>query len=185
MDGIQTMNFFQLNEALENGIGYKIYCDLDGVLCDLYGALTKRFDINYHLTQDEGEKLLKKIDDLTDFFGNLPWMPEGKQLWTYILPYEPTILTAASHETEPSIVSGKYHWCKENLGLPKNRIIMEIDKYKYAAPKHILVDDTPEKINKWVEAGGIGILHQSTPDTIDEIKNSFLTKRHGKVSRFK
>lgn len=174
------MNFYQLNEAIENGIGYKIFCDMDGVLCDLYGALTKKFNINHHLTQKEGEKLLKKIDDLTEFFGELPWMPDGKSLWTYITPYEPTILTAAKHQIEPEIVQGKYLWCSNNLNLPKSKVIMEVDKYKHAAPNHILVDDTPEKIEKWIDAGGIGILHKNANNSIGKIKDTFLTKKHRK-----
>jgi hypothetical protein len=33
-----------------------------------------------------------------------------------------------------------------------------------------LIDDFPEKINAFVAAGGIGILHKSTSETLKELK---------------
>ena len=58
---------------------------------------------------------------------------------------------------------------------------MESEKYIYAKPRHILIDDTPEKIKGWTNAGGLGILHRNAGDSINEIKQIFLTKRQGKI----
>ena len=47
-------------------------------------------------------------------------------------------------------------------------------KYKYAKTKpavqNILIDDTKKKLDPWIEAGGIGILHTSAASTISELK---------------
>jgi hypothetical protein len=34
----------------------------------------------------------------------------------------------------------------------------------------ILVDDRNKSIDPWVEAGGIGVLHKSVPDTIGQLR---------------
>ena len=44
------------------------------------------------------------------------------------------------------------------------------DKHKYAAPNHILIDDRMKAIGPWRKAGGIGILHKDTKDTIAKLK---------------
>jgi len=33
-----------------------------------------------------------------------------------------------------------------------------------------LIDDLPRNIDPWIEAGGIGILHKNTEDTIKKLK---------------
>ena len=35
---------------------------------------------------------------------------------------------------------------------------------------NVLIDDRPENIEAWESEGGIGILHKSAKDTIDELK---------------
>jgi phenylalanyl-tRNA synthetase alpha subunit len=45
--------------------------------------------------------------------------------------------------------------------------VLDQDKWKYARSKNdILIDDFKNKLNKWVEAGGTGILHNDATDTI-------------------
>ena len=43
-------------------------------------------------------------------------------------------------------------------------------KKNYAAPNHILIDDKKSNIDEWRAAGGIGILHTSAADTIQQLK---------------
>jgi hypothetical protein len=175
------MNFFHFNEAIENAIGYKIYCDLDGVLVDLKNGLMNQFDVDSPLSREEIDEYLNDLKnedgDLKDFFANLPWTKTGKNLWNYLTPYEPFILTAANHKQNPDIVAGKYDWCSNHLNLPKNKIIMEKEKQKYAGPKKILIDDMSENIKNWEDSGGIGILHHSAPETIHKLKKIILSKR--------
>ena len=44
-------------------------------------------------------------------------------------------------------------------------------KHKYAAPNHVLIDDREDIIKDWEDKGGIGILHTSTKNTIECLKN--------------
>jgi phosphoglycolate phosphatase-like HAD superfamily hydrolase len=117
-----------------------------------------------------------RLQDDLQFWSELNWIePDGRVLWELVKDVEPppVILTSpmhgqASHE-------GKELWVQneENLGLPLERVIVERDKFKYAVDDsgtpNVLIDDTPEKIALWEQAGGIGILHTSMTDTLREL----------------
>jgi hypothetical protein len=55
--------------------------------------------------------------------------------------------------------------------------IFTSNKHKYAINRltgkpNILVDDKPDNIKRWIDAGGIGIRYQADEDSVDElIKN--------------
>lgn len=108
--------------------------------------------------------LIKKAD--VDFWLNLEWMPDGKQLWAYIKKYNPTILSSPVGEAR-----GKIEWCKRNLGIPENRIILSHDKHEYARYNTILIDDMEKNTVPFGEKGGIPILHKSAASTIQMLKS--------------
>ena len=52
----------------------------------------------------------------------------------------------------------------------KNIIFLVKGDNVYAQKKNVLIDDRPKNIEAWEAAGGIGILHTSAADTIDQLK---------------
>jgi hypothetical protein len=98
----------------------------------------------------------------------MKWMPDGKQLWNYISPYNPTLLSAPSSQSESRL--GKKLWVEKHL--PEIKLILSkaSDKKNYSKPFHILIDDRDSNIEDWRNKGGIGILHTSTFDTIKKLK---------------
>jgi len=44
------------------------------------------------------------------------------------------------------------------------------DKQNYLKDHDILIDDREQNIQRWVEAGGIGILHTSAENTIRQLQ---------------
>ncbi len=153
---------------------YKIYCDMDGVLADF----DKRFkDLNpEHLSAAQYqtkygiEKFWNFIDEenKVKFWVGIPWMPDGKQLWDYIKDKQPTLLSAPSRK--PASRLGKRLWVKNNIpGTPL--ILAAADKKQnYSGRNKILIDDRLDNIEQWVSQGGIGILHTSAQDTIQQLK---------------
>ena len=153
---------------------YKIYCDMDGVLADF----DKRFkDLNpEHLSAAQYqtkygiEKFWNFIDEenKVKFWVVIPWMPDGKQLWDYIKDKQPTLLSAPSRK--PASRLGKRLWVKNNIpGTPL--ILAAADKKQnYSGRNKILIDDRLDNIEQWVSQGGIGILHTSAQDTIQQLK---------------
>lgn len=160
-------------EIFEEGVGeeaHKIYCDMDGVLVDFekgYEELTGRNIRGQHSAGNEDFwGPISKAG--AQFWIKLPWMSDGKQLWEYIKQYNPQLLSAPSREESSKI--GKYVWVKRELPGVKLILRSAERKQEFATPKSILIDDRKDNIERWKEAGGVGIYHTSAADTIQQLK---------------
>ncbi len=139
---------------------YKIYCDMDGVLTDF----ESRFEhyTGMHPQEYEQQKGRAAFWNLIDveigvkFWIGMPWMPQGKRLWSFISPYRPDLLTSPSRDNNSRL--GKNLWVKNNLN-PKPRVIFaySADKQRYANKNSILIDDKKSNVNEWTARGGIAI----------------------------
>lgn len=150
---------------------YKVYCDMDGVIVDFehgYDRLTGRKAPGVHSTYNKDDFWGAITKAGKDFWANLEWMSDGKQLWDYIKQYNPELLTAPSREESSRI--GKQEWVDKHL--PGTPIIFKQakDKKDLAEPNAILIDDRKDNISQWRDAGGVGILHTSTASTIKKLK---------------
>ena len=142
---------------------------MDGVLVDFirgYYELTGR-DITgaYHTDK----KFWEPIDKAGyQFWVNLNWTSDGKELWDYIKKYNPELLSSPSIQNDSRV--GKHNWVKKEL--PGVHLILRSadKKSEFAAPDSILIDDRPSNVEQWISAGGIGILHTSAKDTIEQLK---------------
>jgi FMN phosphatase YigB (HAD superfamily) len=149
---------------------YRLYCDLDGVLVDFnkgYFELTGHKLDGVHRTDTHFWDPINEAG--YDFWINLKWMPDGKDLWSYIEKYNPELLSAPSRQLDSRIA--KHDWV--NRELPDVHLILRSAKHKkdFASPTSILIDDRVDNIADWVGAGGIGILHKNTEDTILQLKD--------------
>jgi hypothetical protein len=172
--GVLLRQFGQYRpEIFEEGTeekSHKIYCDMDGVLVDFekgYEELTGRNIKGQHVSggPDFWDPITKAG---ASFWVKLQWMPDGKQLWEYIKQYTPVLLSAPSREESSKI--GKYVWVKREM--PGTKLILRSAerKQEFATPQSILIDDRKDNIDRWKEAGGIGIYHTSAADTIQQLK---------------
>jgi hypothetical protein len=84
----------------------------------------------------------------------MDWMPQGQELWNFISPYKPDLLTSPSRDNGSRL--GKQLWAKNNLN-PKPKVIMaySADKQRYANENSILIDDKKSNIKEWIAKGGI------------------------------
>lgn len=191
---------------------FDIYCDMDGVLVDLVGGIIKAADLKIPpddfnrrralMTILGSEKewkdfkgtkaghVLKFIHKLlsndVEFWANLPPMDDAQQLWNYIVPLEPYIL---SHGWDSDSDKGKRIWLSPLAGNidpspSQSKIILTGDKYKHAVNKqtgepNILIDDMDKYLGPWAKAGGIGIKHVSTENTIKELNRIMDDFRRG------
>jgi len=156
-------------EDVKEKADYKIYCDMDGVLVDFdkgYKELTSK-NASWGTDPEEFWAPITKAG--APFWIKLPWMPDGKQLWSYIKPYNPDLLSAPSREESSKI--GKFVWVKRNM--PGTKLILRSAerKQEFATPNSILIDDRADNIQRWKDAGGIGIHHTSAAHTIQQLKD--------------
>jgi hypothetical protein len=175
---VNRMNEDEREEENEEGEGnpggdkYTIYCDMDGVLCDF----DKRFmEFSNGIPPSEYEskfgksafwELISKKG--VGFWVGIPWMPDGKQLWNYIKPYNPSLLSAPSREESSRL--GKRLWVRNNIPGTKLILRQAEQKQEFANPNAILIDDRTSNIQQWRDKGGIGILHTSADETIEQLK---------------
>ena len=170
---------------------YVIFCDMDGVLVDfdkgykdLTGLSTKQADAQgkSEFWKLFGKSLKEKNISDKSYWASLDWMPDGKQLWSYISPYNPYVLTAPSvnfdipFEERYKIennqsMQGKTEWVQRLPNLRKLYFRSAQRKADFAGPNKILIDDRKDTIDSWNANGGIGILHTSAANTIKQLQD--------------
>jgi len=156
-------------EENEKVMGYKIYCDMDGVLVDFERGYEELTGIDLRGEFQKGDDFWDPISEKgVGFWAGLKWMPDGQELWDYLKPYKPDLLSAPSREQSSRI--GKHVWVKHKI--PGTKLILRYAKQKQelATPESILIDDRQVNIDQWEAAGGIGILHTSTANTIQQLQ---------------
>jgi len=152
---------------------YKIYSDMDGVLTDFDKSFEKYSEgippRNYEKKFGK-DKFWELIDGKgkVGFWAGMPWMEDGKQYWDYIKDYDTELLSSPSRSSTSRL--GKRLWVKNNMPGIKLTLAQAYAKQNYAAPNHILIDDRKSNIDQWISQGGIGILHTSAADTIQQLK---------------
>ena len=94
-----------------------IYCDMDGVITNFEsrfehftGRSPKDYEREYGL-----EQFWHLIDSKIGvrFWVGMDWMPQGSELWNFISPYGPSLLTSPSRDNTSRL--GKNLWVKNNL----------------------------------------------------------------------
>lgn len=147
-----------------------IFCDFDGVLVDF----ERGFEMFYGKKHSDVPEYVMWtiIKNNMNHWQQLPAMPGALQLWAYIAHYDPTILTGCPTNGKQLAIDGKTIWKTRELGehVP---IIADLSRHKpkyMKAPGDILIDDMEKNITRWVEAGGVGILHTDAASTIAKLK---------------
>ena len=157
-------------ENQKQNMDYKIYSDMDGVLVDFEKGYEKLTGIDLKGEyRPDGENFWKPIEQAgVGYWAGLEWMSDGKQLWSYLKPFNPVLLSAPSRSQSSRI--GKHVWVKHKI--PGTKLILRYasQKQELATPESILIDDRQANIDQWEAAGGIGILHTSTANTIQQLQ---------------
>ena len=119
----------------------RLFCDMDGVLVNQTSR--KRFDL-------------------------MSWMPGGRELWAFLAPFKPTILSQLKQDIWGISIHEKRAWCARELGADVPVIVVhaEVGKSGHSAPGHVLIDDSEHHRDPWNERGGIFIRHTSARETI-------------------
>ena len=152
---------------------YDLYVDMDGVLTDFekrFGNFTDLSPGEYKEQYGEGkfwELIDKKVG--VKFWVGMPWMPGGKELWSFVKHLKPKILSTPSWDDSSKL--GKRLWIKNNIPGVKSHLVPRSHKQKFANENSILIDDYKINIDEWRSKGGIGILHKDVFSTIKQLKD--------------
>ncbi|WP_406661500.1 hypothetical protein V7O66_03000 [Methanolobus sp. ZRKC3] len=170
------------NETISHtNIQYRIYLDMDNVITDFDNACNNISSGLIKLHNSDRDKFWKIVESHgINFWSEMPWRNDGRNLVDYLLNYNTTILSAHPNPKRGRVaefsMKGKYDWLAREIGkdfADKAIICRRSDKKMYSSPSCILVDDNTENIENWENAGGIGILHFDTENTVDKIEQVF------------
>ena len=145
-------------ETKTKASNYVIYSDLDGVICDFDGRFEHFTGISAKTYREMHGTM--KFWNLIDneigakYWAEMEWMKRGRELWSFISPYKPILLTTPSRNGVSRI--GKRQWVEENIQ-PSPKLLFSFHKEEYAKPNAILIDDRASNLEAWEKAGGIAI----------------------------
>lgn len=178
-------------------VDYNFNFDMDGVLVDLWGFIEKNHPKEFYLLNkswlglsdiEKKERNLawKRLNDIENFWVNLPKMPDADELVKDIvfLFKNVGVLTATPRafidlDTSGSLYEkakkGKLDWIKSNFPnyprLAENFLAPAhaAEKSKYCKKNDFLLDDLEVNVLKWQDAGGIGVLHKNKDSSLNKI----------------
>lgn len=167
----------KLKKLLENvNTEYTVAIDMDGVLADFALGAKNALGVDKDsISTREFWKRITHYDRNTEpFFENLPVMSDGLELMRFVTDnFANYFILTASGYTPKNVEEQKRNWAKKVFS-PVLKVVTvrkSEEKAQYASPKTILIDDRGKSIDPWVRAGGIGVLHINTADTIKQINS--------------
>ena len=165
-----------------------IYMDMDGVIADFFGGLENKFGVDHWKSLSWKEEVFAKLKG-TDFFARLPVFGEQDRRSESIAVHNLVKVIAEDNGIDWGICSSplrgdeynsayhKRNWLQEWDFMPNNidNCIFTSNKPKYAWSykdllPNVLIDDKPQNIKAWRDAGGIGIRFQANEDDIDYLE---------------
>ena len=171
------MRAFELNEAAQS---FQLFVDMDGVLVGWDSGVKNLLGSNMTASQDKDFwKTLHSFseEEVREWWANLEWAPGGKELWSYVSKFNPSILSAPDQNKKyrEACEKGKVDWIKKNLRPQPARMIFQVNKEKNAHKFAILIDDRTKNTVPWEAAGGTAILHETgnAKKTINELQERF------------
>jgi hypothetical protein len=141
----------------------EVFLDLDGVLVDFVKGACKLHGVEnpYLNPVNHGKynmETLIHIDSKIffdkmghDFWANLEWLPDGREIieaiLKYVSPEQVTLLTSPIKTL--GCTSGKMDWIEKNLPQWKRSFLIGPNKHKIAGPGKLLIDDYDINVDKW------------------------------------
>ena len=143
-----------------------VFLDCDGVLADFDTYAEAYFGMNPRAYEKQvgSAKFWEQLEAKGDFYRNLPLMPDAMTLFEGVKHLHPTILTGCPRGNWAQ--GQKVAWAAEHFpGVP---IITcrSADKRDYAKPGDVLIDDWPQHRHRWIEMGGVFIVHHDAASSL-------------------
>ncbi|MDB5475601.1 MAG: hypothetical protein JWP49_1112 [Phenylobacterium sp.] len=148
----------------------QIYLDCDGVLADfdkgaeaIFGMPPRVFEKRFG-----PREFWKRLAAAEDFFGSLPPMADGQQLYEAVRHRAPIILTGLPRGdwAEPQ----KRRWAQRHFpGVPVITTMAAL-KHEHRHPGDVLVDDRDRHRHLWEQEGGVFVHHKDAASSIQALK---------------
>ena len=156
----------------------KVYVDMDGVLANFYAGVTAATGHS-----EPRELALQDMEDTmasfagTDFFYKLPKYEQADQLIAMVNKMtngDWYILSSPLKYDREGSAKYKAAWVKKYLNIQPKGMHFTGDKAQFATQPdgtpNILIDDYPKYLEKWTNAGGIGVKYKGHVGNIGDVK---------------
>lgn len=140
-------SMFQSRTSLSNNPRpFRIFCDLDGVLCDFDAGVRS---LSRGIAADDLPTgyMWSLIGRSDRFYERLPWTPDGRTLWEAIQHLQPNILTGVSMGKTCS--AEKAVWCRRELGVATNHVCKAAQRSRHEIVKGEFKEDVVNVITCW------------------------------------
>ena len=162
-----------------------IYLDMDGVIADFFGGVEKFYGVDHWKSIQHRDGIFVELRN-TDFFYQLDTFYNGPRNLSGLLvnhvkkiakkyKVEWGICSSPLRNDEYNSAYWKRRWLEDYGFMPPllENCIFTSNKHKHAynpltRKPNILIDDKPENIKKWNDAGGIAIRFQCNEDDLEE-----------------
>ena len=144
-----------------------LFVDLDGTLADFDAHYEALFGLRPCKIADNVD--WKAVRGVKDFYLGMPPLQDMRQLWDYVSPLKPIILTGVPKLVQEA-PGNKVAWVRKHLGPDVEvRCCLSKEKALHCKPGDILIDDWEKHKHLWLAAGGVWITHVSAEQTIDDL----------------
>ena len=166
-----------------------IFLDMDGVIADFFGGIERQFGVDHWKSLNFKEVVFAELKG-TDFFARLPVFGEQDRRSESIAVHNLVMEVARDHNIDWGICSSPLRGDEYNSAYHKRNWLNkwgmmphDVDNCIFTANKHkyvwigtdnfpnILIDDKPQNIKQWNDAGGIGIRFQCNEDDIEYLES--------------
>ena len=152
---------------------------MDGVLADFEGWSANVIGPDWKHEINEVPEW-GRYKEYPRLYRDLPMLPNAKELYEECVEYagdqnQVQILTALPNKAKhhfPDAALDKVEWARKHIH-PKLRVVfgpMARDKQLHCVTlSDVLIDDMQINIDQWKAKGGIGILHTSVENTLEQL----------------
>jgi hypothetical protein len=148
----------------------RILVDLDNVLADFVQHVLEHFAA--HPDDIPTDDLWVMVESVPNFWLTMPLKYRAHDLWDFVQPYNPVILTGCPKSHYEVAAAQKVTWVKQKFGEQVTVITcLSRDKQKYLLdPADILIDDFSSNVKRWRKAGGRAVRYKTYEQTIAELR---------------
>ena len=157
-----------------------VYLDMDGVIADFFGYVKRHFDVDHWKSLYDREAAFTSLIG-TDWFYQLPKFKESNRIVSFVEEITNDdwgICSSPLRGDHNNSAYWKRRWLENKGYVPPliENMIFTSNKHRYAWNKltrkpNILVDDRPDNIRRWIDAGGIGIVFQTDQDDVEVLES--------------
>lgn len=150
---------------------YQCWIDSDGVLKD-FDRHVLEFTGKYPDQQPDDEMWALLNSCPNEFWPTMPMMYGAMELWEFLQPKKPIILTGCHKDLYEEIAAHKVATAKRDFGEDVN-IVTCLSRNKplhMKNPGDILIDDMSRNTRRWIKAGGRAVHYRTHEQGMSDLK---------------